>query len=131
MTVYCTYCSTNKNTSESPLPAIDLYKSERIKSVLELSKKDSAGFVILSGKYGLIDAEEIIEAYDHLLVATEVGKHAEKVANQMKLRELEEIVFYMNAVENDKNLLPYLDCISSACNSIGVILHIKEATSID
>jgi hypothetical protein len=57
MVFYCTYCSAEKKYSDSSTPAIELYKSERIRNVYTKSKDDGAGFVILSGKYGLVEAQ--------------------------------------------------------------------------
>ncbi len=76
MTFYCTYCSAEKFYSETPIPAIELYNSERIKEIYDRAEEAREGFVILSGKYGLVKAYEKIDYYDHLLLPAEVEGHA-------------------------------------------------------
>ncbi|MFB0943420.1 MAG: hypothetical protein QMB21_08330, partial [Patiriisocius sp.] len=76
MLAYATYCSALKNYSKKALPAIQLYDSERISKVFELATSQNAKFVILSGKYGLVEPHQQINYYDHLLNQTEVEAHA-------------------------------------------------------
>jgi hypothetical protein len=50
-TLYVTYCSGKKDKSEESIPAIERYKSDRIRGVYNLSIKDKADFAILSGLF--------------------------------------------------------------------------------
>lgn len=126
MLAYCTYCSAHKKTTPGPIPAIELYTSKRISKVFNAAKKAKVHFIILSGKYGIIDAQEEIETYDHLLQASEIETHADRIATQLKSKNIHEIVFFMNSIKNDGNLSVYLECIQSACQKAGAMLVIKE-----
>jgi hypothetical protein len=125
MLVICTYCSSGKHYSETPLPAIDLYKSRRITKVFETAKKSNVTFLILSGKYGLLNSNEEIDYYDHLLVQPEVKDHSDLIASQIKSKGISQIEFYMNSVESDSNLKAYIDCISIACTKASITLKIN------
>ena len=129
MIAYATYCSALKNYSKKALPAIQLYDSERISKVFELAKSQNANFVILSGKYGLVEAHQQINYYDHLLNQTEVESHAGVMASQIATKDISEIVFFSNSVQTDPNLLPYLKCIMSACEKVKIPITIKAIVS--
>ena len=129
MLVYLTYCSAQKNFSKKALPAIQLYDSERISKVFELAKSQNANFVILSGKYGLVEAHQQINYYDHLLNQTEVESHAGVMASQIATKDISEIVFFSNSVQTDPNLLPYLRSIKRACEIAKTPITIKTIVS--
>jgi len=129
MLVYLTYCSAQKNFSKKALPAIQLYDSERISKVFELAKSQNAKFVILSGKYGLVEAHQQINYYDHLLDQTEVESHAGVMASQIATKDISEIVFFSNSVQTDPNLLPYLRSIKRACEIAKITITIKALVS--
>ena len=131
MIVYCTYCSAEKNNSKLLLPTIERYKSIRINTVFNLAKTEGLQFIILSGKYGILEAEQEIGYYDHLLMESEVKKHANLIAKQLKSKNITKIVFYMNSIARDKNLKSYLDCITIASAKSGAILEIKESNFND
>lgn len=126
MLAYCTYCSAHKKTTLGQIPAIELYTSKRISKVFKAAKKAKVHFLILSGKYGIIAAHQEIETYDHLLLASEIEEHSDRIATQLKSKNIREIVFFMNSVKKDSNLSTYLECIQSACQKAGVMLVIKE-----
>jgi hypothetical protein len=123
-TTYCTYCSAEKQESKLPLPSIALYKSDRISEVYQIAQKEQAGFVILSGKFGLLDPDETIATYDHLLCASEVEDHVKLVAAQLRAKQITSLVFVMNQLDHDPNLQPYLDCITQACNKCNIPLEV-------
>ena len=129
MLAYATYCSALKNYSKKALPAIQLYDSERISKVFELANSQNVRFVILSGAYGLVEAHEQINYYDHLLNQTEVETHSGVIASQIAAKHISEIVFFSNPVETDPNLLPYLKCIMSACEKAKIPITIKTIVS--
>ena len=126
MLAYCTYCSAEKLHSEKELPAIDLYKSKRISDVYNSAKRDGQQFLILSGKYGIVDANQPIAYYDHLLTAEEVEEHTELVAEQLSAIRISEVVFFMSSLKHDALVKPYLDSISRACEKLEVSLVCKE-----
>jgi cytoplasmic iron level regulating protein YaaA (DUF328/UPF0246 family) len=41
-------------------------------------------FLILSGKYGILEPSDPIPYYDHLLQSSEVSEHSKKVADQLE-----------------------------------------------
>ena len=126
MKAYCTYCSADKNYSDQPLSAISLYKSKRITEVSENAEKADIKFVILSGKYGIVDADEKIDYYDHLLIASEVEEHSELMATQLKEKNISHVVFFMQSVAIDKNIKAYADCILKASEKIGITIEFIE-----
>jgi len=125
MVAFCTYCSAGKHYSETPLPAIELYESSRITKVFETAKKSNVTFLILSGKYGLIDTYEEIGYYDHLLMPSEVEIHSDFIASQIKSKGITQVEFYMNSVKRDINLQAYVDCISKACSKASILFKIN------
>lgn len=125
MLAICTYCSADKNYSEAAMPAIRLYKSNRIIEVFEAAKKTNSIFLILSGKYGLVSPNEAIYYYDHLLKVEEIENHSDLIATQFKSRNITGIEFYMNSIERDPNLHAYVDCISKACDKASIMLQLK------
>lgn len=131
MLAYCTYCSAHKKSTSDQIPAIELYASKRISKVFNAAKKARVHFIILSGKYGIIDAHQEIETYDHLLLASEIEVHADLIATQIKSKNIHEIVFFMNSIKKDRNLAVYLECIQSACHKSGTFLVIKEGNYND
>ena len=108
------------------MPAIERYESLRITGVYKKASEAGAGFVILSGKYGILDAQQPIAYYDHLLAASEVEKHAALVARQLKEKGITKLVFYTDSILKDPNVKPYIDCIKLGAAKGGVVLEIRE-----
>lgn len=131
MLTYCTYCSAEKKDAKKLMAAIERYKSTRIKTIYNLAQKDEVDFIILSGKYGILDAKQEIDYYDHLLIASEVEKHVNLIVTQLKVKNITKIVFYMSSIVNDKNLKPYLDCITMAASKSNIDLEIRESQFSD
>lgn len=131
MLVYCTYCSAEKNHSEKPLHAIDLYKSERINTIFKSAETEGLKFVILSGKFGVLETHQKINYYDHLLMPSEVENHTKLVASQLKEKKITQIIFHMGSIKHDKNLKPYIDCIAAASAQSGVSIEFRESNFID
>ena len=124
MLAYLTYCSAQKNFSKKEISAIELYNSQRITNIARRAKKDNIHFCILSGKYGLLDLDQKIAYYDHLLKPSEIETHANVIASQITSKCISEIVFFTKPVETDPNLLPYIACIESACEKANIQLKI-------
>ena len=122
MTVFCTYCSGNKDHSEGEMPAIRRYLSSRINSVFAAAMNLGLGFVIISGEYGILDPCDPIPDYAHLLVLEEVPKHSELVAGQLATLGTDDLVFFTKRESADPNVKPYCESISRACKKAGVEL---------
>lgn len=113
--IYVTYCSAEKSTVEKEIPAIDRYQSERIQHVLEQAKQDKVGFLILSGKFGLVEPSAPIPHYDHLLKAFETSRLSKVVAKQLKAYKGISIVFHSHWITKDMQVAPYIEVMTEAC----------------
>jgi hypothetical protein len=88
MYAYCTYCSAEKKETEIPISKFERYKSTRIQTIFSLAKEQGIKFLILSGNYGLLEATDKIDFYDHLLLEHEVEKKALFVSAQIKEKKI-------------------------------------------
>lgn len=113
--IYVTYCSAEKNPIEKEIKAIDRYKSDRIKHVQALAKKDKADLMILSGEFGLLAPTDPIPYYDHLLKAFETTRLSKKVAKQLKKFKGKSIVMHSHWMDKDINVAPYIETMTDAC----------------
>jgi hypothetical protein len=122
MTVFCTYCSADKDLSPGELPAIQRYRSRRINSVYTAAKGLGLRCLILSGEYGLLEPFDEIPYYEHLLLFSEVPEHSKKVADQLEALGVQDIIFFTRSLSDDPNLKPYFDCLRSASQKAEVDL---------
>ena len=122
MTVFCTYCSAKKDPSPGHLPAIQRYRSHRIKSVYIAAVSLGLKFLILSGEYGILEPSDPIPYYDHLLESSEVPEHSKRVADQLEALGVKDLIFFAGSFSDDENVKPYLDCIESASQEAGIAL---------
>ncbi|XKT75205.1 MAG: DUF6884 domain-containing protein [Patescibacteria group bacterium UBA2103] len=123
MKIICTICSKKKNTQTGFLPAKDRYLGDHINTASNISQKQKCEFFILSGKYGLIHAQEPIPYYDYLLTDDAADKLTEKVGAQIKENNITEIIFY---TENNPNWKPYEKVITSASEKLQVSLRVQN-----
>ena len=114
MDAFCTYCSRNKNHQKNPLPAIQRYECKRIENIFNASKLINIGFFILSGEYGILEPDELIEHYDHLLKMDEAMVLSNKVSDQLINKHITRLIYFSEPLST-KTLIPYYICISSAC----------------
>lgn len=126
MTAFCTYCSAEKNRREGVLPAIERYRSDRIRRVYAAALSVGAPFYVLSGKFGLIEPWHPIPFYDHQLAASEVRQHSRMVAAQIDQFALEAMIFFMRPVAEDEKLKPYLASLRAACEQAKIALTVVE-----
>lgn len=126
MTVFSTYCSAEKELGDSPLPAIQRYRSDRIKRIYSAALTCGVGFFILSGEFGLLKPNELIPYYDHLLAADEVETHRFKVTEQIKQYGITQIIFFTLPVALDQTLAAYHDCLRLACQTASINLSFVE-----
>lgn len=98
-----TACGAKKNKGR--MPAIDLYKSSRIKAVN--NRRDGADFAVLSAKYGLIYPDRVIKDYEKILDSKGVKKLIPQVTEFIKIYDL--IVFFKGGSRGE-----YRDLIKSA-----------------
>jgi hypothetical protein len=122
MTAFCTYCSAEKDNSAGELPAIQRYRSHRIKSVYIAALSLGINLLILSGEYGILKPSDPIPYYDHLLQPSEVPEHSNRIADQLKALGVKELIFFARPISLDENLKPYIDCIKLASQKAGIEL---------
>jgi hypothetical protein len=122
-TVACTYCAGPKAQDEGLLPAYRRYHSERIQA-LQAAATEQIPLLILSGRYGLIDADTPIPWYDHLLESRELESFAAKVLKQMTALKLSAVVYHTADASRYPQVLPYLQAMQDVCGRAGVDLQI-------
>lgn len=126
MTVFCTYCSAEKDTADALLPAIRRYRSDRIARIYGAALTCGCGFVILSGEFGLLEPSAPIPDYDHLLLTDEVETHAHRLAAQIAEQGITQILFFTLPVAKDEKLAPYHAALRRACETATVKLNFVE-----
>ena len=130
-TILVTYCTGQKNETETPLPAVQLYNSDRIDAVAMAAKSLNLSFYILSGKFGLINSEEAIEYYDHRLTEKEVEVHAKLIESQIKTNGIRSILYFVNSSNIDPLNKAYISCLKLAATTSNIALTITEFDIFD
>lgn len=125
MKLVCTYCSGPKREDGGLLPAVDRYLSERVDGLCELAASNADEFAILSGKYGLLAADEPIPWYDHLLQPDEVEALAVRVAGQLLERAPDSVEYHTANPHRVPAVEPYGATLQRACVIAGLPLSIR------
>jgi len=99
MQTFCTYCSRDKTTTASLLPAWQRYQSSRIADIQRQAESMGIPFCILSGEFGLLDWDQPIPWYDHLLVADEVPQLASLVARQLSEKRILQLDYFTQSTK--------------------------------
>nr|MEE4266885.1 hypothetical protein [Candidatus Krumholzibacteria bacterium] len=120
MKLVITYCSRPKAKDPGGLPAIERYDSQRIRDLAEMDDLDDGFFLILSGEFALLEAEEYIPWYDHLLTPDEVPEMAVTVADQLLEYEPEEVVYHTADPAAYPEVQSYFAVMEKACRFAGV-----------
>ena len=108
-----TACGAKKE--DTPQPAGRLYKSSRIRHLYKRSKELGLPFYILSAKYGLINADSIIEPYDRIMTPERAAELLPQVKDTIKDFDL--IIFYKGGARKE-----YRELIERACKETGTQL---------
>lgn len=106
-----TACGNRKE--DSPKEAGKLYKSPRIRYLYKRAKELGVPFFILSGGYGLISGDEVIEPYDAVMTHEKCDYFKERI--KLKLKKFDILLFYKGGARKE-----YLDCILKVANELGV-----------
>jgi hypothetical protein len=101
-----TACGAKKNKGK--MPAIDLYKSSRIKAVY--NRRDGADFAVLSAKYGLINPDSIIKDYEQILDSKSMKKLIPQVIEFINNYDL--IIFFKGGSREE-----YRELVKIAANA--------------
>jgi len=120
----CTYCAGPKREDEGLLPAVERYRSRRIRLLALRAAWERRPFLILSGEYGLLGPDEPIPWYDHLLLEAEVEAMVPPVVRQLQGLRLEALDYHTAPLMSEPRVKPYFDLISAACARAGVALDI-------
>ena len=102
-----TACGAKKNKGK--MPAIDLYRSSRIKAVY--NRRDGADFAVLSAKYGLIYPDLIITYYEQILDSKSMKKLLPQVIEFIGKYDL--IVFFKGGSREE-----YRELVKNAAQAI-------------
>lgn len=103
-----TTCGARKHSE--PKPAWQLYKSPRIRAVY--NRRNGHDMCILSTKYGLVDAEKVIEPYEETLTE----QKAEQLIPQMvkKINGYNYVVYFKGGAGKE-----YFNLMREACEHAG------------
>jgi len=123
MRVFCTNCSASKDPAKGLVPAFKRYVSPRIARVHDMANRTGEQFCILSGEFGLVDWNQPLPWYDHLLVADEVPDLSQKIARQLAEKGITRVDYYTVSPKADPKVLPYMNTIEKACQFAGVELR--------
>ena len=115
----CTICCREKDRTDKLLPAIRRYKSERIKTVAGLARDAGLPLAILSGKYGLIDADQPIPYYDKLMGEGDLGEIIAANIAFLEKNEVGKVIFLCPDPAIDPHVQPYLRSIQAAARGTG------------
>ena len=124
MTIFCTNCSAAKDRSSGEIPAIKRYRSQRISSVHAAAMGLGLRFVIFSGEFGILQPEDPIPYYDHLLLPGEVTEHATLVASQLEALDISDLIFFCRPFSVDESARTYYDCLKQAAHMAGTTLKL-------
>ena len=119
MEYFCTNCCKEKREDQGLLPAIKRYKSTRIDFVYNESINAGSPFMILSGKYGFIDANDEIPWYDQILMPEQVPSIVPKLVMQLREKNVSKIIFYGKA-ETTEGWSAYYSAIKSAASALDI-----------
>ena len=124
MEFLCTICCAEKRRDPQALAARERYLSPRIAQIMAESETTGRPLIILSGKFGLIDADEPIPWYDELLERSSVAALVPVVAEQLRKREATRLLFVARQ-RTAPGWGPYFDLIEQACEQAGVVLSCR------
>ena len=125
MELFATYCSANKNPGSKHLPAIERYVSDRIQGVYANAQSSGSRFAILSGRFGLLSAEQPIPDYDHLLQPSEIESMANQVAQTLREWNIQSVRWHTVAFEMDPNVSRYSEVMQLAAEQTGALFEFE------
>jgi len=100
------------------MPALKRYLSPHIEYVYKQALISGNGFLIFSGKYGFLEADEPIPYYDTLLSRGDFEIMGKKVDGQYKKYGFEKLTFFHLDTAKDEKLIVYRDFIGQfACRN--------------
>lgn len=122
MEFVCTTCCARKRRDPELLPAIERYRSRRIRHVAALARRQGRPLLILSGVYGLLAPDDPIPWYDVALRPEAVAALAPRVADQLARRGVSRLHFYARPAATP-GWAPYHDVLARACADVPLVVH--------
>jgi hypothetical protein len=122
--ILCSYCSADKNPDSGLLPAIERYRSERLRQLRHRGQALGVPLYILSGRFGLLAAADPIPWYDHLLTAAETEAVSHAVAGRLRELSVTDVEYHTADIVRVPPVRPYLDAIRAACTEVGACLTV-------
>jgi hypothetical protein len=119
-----TICCREKDRAAGLLPAVRRYRSRRIVRIAELAGETGLDLAILSGLYGLIDAEEPIPYYDRLMGEGDITRVTEVNREYLRRREIDGVIFFLPDPAIDPHVKPYLKSMEGAAAAAGCGLKV-------
>lgn len=125
---YVVLASEEQSTTEGQISAIQRYEGVPVQDVYHWARRDQAQFRILSPKFGLLTAEQAINADEQpQLKAEHVSELALRLAEQLKTQKLSDITLYTRKAKKEPTVLIALGCLQVAAGVAGdVTIKHKE-----
>jgi len=125
MKIYLTICCEKKNKDKGFIEAIDRYNYPRINKVYNKSVGDGIDFRILSGKFGLLKANDKIPWYDNKLSKSSFRKLKEIVKTQLVKEKIKDITFFMRDTRKNPEWKLYFNLVEEVCKELGIKLNVE------
>jgi len=113
-----------KREDEALLPAKQRYQSERVKYVVSESERLDVPLLFLSGKYGILDANDPIPWYDKALTEKEVDDFIPRVVEQLRDRDVTEMTLFARP-RTTRGWGPYYAVIETACEELNITIEYR------
>lgn len=124
-TIIVSICSKQKDQRKALLPARERYLGSHINIAAEEAEHMKMQFFILSGKYGLLAANELVSLYDHQLSERAVPELAARLVTQLGqfVFKIERVRFF---TKNKPAWLPYGRALKEALRAYRIPLTTIE-----
>ncbi len=123
MKAIATICSRRKQEDSSLLSAQERYTGDHVNTVGNIARDSNLLFFILSGKYGLIPADQPIPYYDFYLENEHVEALTHLVSKQLQEAGITALNFY---TEDKESWAPYITTISKGAELVEVALKLRR-----
>lgn len=123
MNIVVTISSKHKDKTPELLPARKRYVSEHVKKTEIIAEEQQLPFFILSGKHGLVSADELVADYDQYLEMDAVADLVSVVEAQLRTAGITEIDYYM---EDKESWIPYDMTLKKATDLTGTVLRVHQ-----
>lgn len=125
MDFVCTSCCKDKKMDPGLLPAVKRYISARIDFVSMESERLGMPFLILSGKYGLVESDFGIPWYDQALLPEAVSKMIRLVKDQLLEKDASKLIFY-GKPKTTPGWEPYYQVLEQACSQLNIPIEFQD-----